>query len=70
MSFGGRFIESLYDFEENLKHLNNYEKPYRNSMVHFNEKSVLKQLKKIQKLTEKTIKEIEKQLQEKVKDNE
>ena len=61
MSFGGRFLKAIFDFEDGLKEIRKFEKPYQESVVHFNQKVVLKDLKKIRKLLDETIKEIERQ---------
>ena len=61
MSFGGRFLTTIFDFEDRLKELKKFKKPYQETVVHFNQKVVLKDLKKIRKLLDETIKEIERQ---------
>lgn len=61
MSFGGRLRGLLDDFEYYLEKLPKYESPYRESVLHFEEDVILKQLERIKKLTEKTIEDIKKQ---------
>lgn len=61
MSFGGRFMSVLFDFEDCLRTLKNYKKPYRNSVLHYDDKEVILRLKRIKKILDETTKEIEKQ---------
>jgi len=64
MSFGGRFRESLDTLEECLRKIEKYERPYRNSIVHFDNTVILKQLKRINRLIRKRVEEIECDLKE------
>ena len=54
-------MSMLFEFEESLKTLQKFEKPYRNSVLHYDEKIVISQLKKIKRILDDTIKEIDKQ---------